>query len=86
MSSQLGCLGFYAVQGVSSMVEFDEHWCMDLIGIFPGIVAFRISFPFDQILQGPLAPMVLMSTDLFHFIFFLSINQIRWQLGEVWSM
>jgi hypothetical protein len=32
------------------MIEFDEGWCVDLIGIFPGVVAFRVSFPFDQIL------------------------------------
>jgi hypothetical protein len=56
---------------------------MDLIGIFPSVVAFRIPFPFDQILQGPFAPHPLVGTDLLHFIFLFSINQIRGWMCEV---
>jgi hypothetical protein len=32
------------------VIEFDEHWGMDLIGVLPSVVAFRVTFPFDQIL------------------------------------
>jgi hypothetical protein len=68
------------------MVKFDEGWGMDLIGIFPSIVAFGVSFPFDKVLQGFLVTPPLMSTDLFHLIFLFSINQIRGRLHEIWSM
>ena len=34
------------------MIEFDESWCMDLIGVFPSVVTFRVALPLDQILQG----------------------------------
>jgi hypothetical protein len=65
------------------MIEFDECGGMDLIGVFPGVVASRVTLPFDQILQGFAVPPSPMCVDLFHFILFFSINQIRWGSGEV---
>jgi hypothetical protein len=65
------------------MIEFDEHGGMDLIGIFPSVVTFGIALPFDQILQGLAAPPSPVCMDLFHFVFFFSINQVGWRLGEV---
>jgi hypothetical protein len=65
------------------MIEFDECWCVDLIGIFPSVVTFRVALPFDQILQGLAPPPGPVGTDLFHFILFFAINQIWWWSGEV---
>jgi hypothetical protein len=65
------------------MIEFDEYGCMNLIGLFPGVVAFGVSFPFDQILQGLAPPPGPMGAYLLHFIFFFSINQIQRWSGEV---
>jgi hypothetical protein len=65
------------------MIKFDEVWSMDLIGIFPCVVAFRVTFPLDQILQGLALPPGPMGTYLYHFVFRFPINQIQWQLGEV---
>jgi hypothetical protein len=59
---------------------------MDLIGILPGVIAFGVSFPFDQVLQGFVSPPGPMGMYLFHFIFFFSINQIGWRSGEIWSV
>jgi hypothetical protein len=56
------------------MIEFDEYGRMNLISIFPGIVAFGVSFPFDQILQGLVPPLGLMGTYLLHFVFCFSLN------------
>ena len=42
---------FYPLEGVISVIEFDQVWSMCLIGVFPGIVAFGVPFPFDQILK-----------------------------------
>jgi hypothetical protein len=58
------------------MIMFDENWCMDLISIFSGVVAFRVALPFDEILQGLVMPPSPVAVDLFHFIFFFPINQI----------
>jgi hypothetical protein len=68
------------------MIEFDEFRCMDLIDIFPGIVTFGVSFPFDQILQGLALPPGPVGTYLLHFIFFFPINQIQWWSGKVWPV
>ena len=42
---------FYPLEGVILVIEFDQVWGMCLIGVFPGIVAFGVSFPLDQILE-----------------------------------
>jgi hypothetical protein len=68
------------------VIEFDELRRMDLIGIFPGVVAFGVACPFDQALQGFGPPPGPMGTDLFYFVFFFSINQIRWRSGEIWAV
>jgi hypothetical protein len=86
MSFQLGPLCFYLTSRISLVIEFDEDWCMDLIGVFPGVVAFRVTLPFDQILQSFLMSPCSMGTDLLHFIFLFSINQIRGRSCEVWFM
>jgi hypothetical protein len=82
----LGLMSFYGFLGGSLMIEFDEDWCMDLISVFPGVVAFEVTFPFDQILQGLAPPLGLVRTYLFYFVFFFPINQIRWWSGKVWSV
>ena len=42
---------FYLLEGVIFVIKFDQVWGMCLIGVFPGIVAFGVSFPLDQILK-----------------------------------
>ena len=65
------------------MIKFDEHRCVDLIGVFPGIVALRVALPFDQVLQGFGPPPGPVGMYLLHFIFLLPINQVRWRSGKV---
>ena len=42
---------FYLLERVILVIEFDQIWGMCLIGVFPGVVAFGVSFPFDQVLE-----------------------------------
>ena len=42
---------FYLLEGVLFVIKFDQVWGMCLIGVFPSIVAFGVSLPFDQILE-----------------------------------
>jgi hypothetical protein len=81
-----GVYGFRGLLGVCLMIQFDEYRCMDLIGVFPSVVTFGVSFPFDQILQGLAPPPGLVGTDLLHFVFLFAINQIWWRSRKVWSM
>jgi hypothetical protein len=67
-------------------VWVNDYVSMGLIGIFPGVVTFGISLPFDQVLQGFVASPSLVCMDLFHFIFFFSINQIRGRSCKVGPM
>jgi hypothetical protein len=75
--------GFCSCLSSVLVIEFDEIWCMDLIGIFPSVVAFGVPLPFDQILQGLVLPPGPMGTYLFHFVLRFSINQIWWWSGKI---
>jgi len=54
---------FYPLEGVSFVIEFDEIRGVDLIGIFPGIVAFGVSFPFDEVLEFSRSSMTSVAFD-----------------------
>jgi hypothetical protein len=84
--SKVGMSSFYLLERVALVIEFDEIQGMDLIGIFPGVVALRVALPFDEVLQGSKTSLVLVATYLIHFIFLFPSNQIWGWLGEVWAM
>ena len=65
------------------MVVFDHVRGMDVPDRLPRVVAFRVSLPFDQILQGLVAPEEPVITDPLHFVFFFSVDKVRWWSGEV---
>ena len=68
------------------MIEFDQFWRMDLIGIFPSIVTFGVSLPFDEVLEHPRPSMTSVASYQLHFIFCFSINQFRRRSGKVWAV
>ena len=74
---------FYVVQGRLSVIVLDRLRGMDIPDRLPRVVAFRVSLPFDQILQGLVAPKEPVITDQLHFVFFFSIDKVRWWPGEV---
>jgi hypothetical protein len=65
---------FHSFLGGGLVIEFDEVWHVDLIGVLPGVVAFGVTLPFDQILQGLAPPPGPVGTYLLHFVFHFSIN------------
>jgi hypothetical protein len=77
---------FHGFLGSSLMIKFDECRGVDLIGIFPSVVTFGVSFPFDEILQGFAMSLMLVGMDLIHFILLFSFDQVRRGLGKVWAM
>jgi hypothetical protein len=44
MSSKVTPSSFYGFLSICLVIEFDEDWCMNLIGIFLGVVTFGV-FP-----------------------------------------
>jgi hypothetical protein len=59
---------------------------MSIIGWFPGVITFRVSSPFDEILQGMTAPKVSVISDGLHFILHFAFDKVRWWSGKVQSM
>ena len=74
---------FYVRYGRLSVIGFKNIRGMDVPGRFPCVVAFRVTLPFYEILQGLVAPEVPVVTDFVHFIFRLSVDKVRWWSGEV---
>jgi len=68
------------------MIEFDQVRHMNLISVFPSIVAFGVSLPFDKILEHPRPSMTLVASYQLHFVFQFSINQVRRWSGKVRAM
>ena len=56
------------------LIMLDKVRGMDLISGFPCVVAFRVSFPFDEVLKSFRSSKLLVCNDSFHFIFVFSIN------------
>ena len=56
------------------MIEFDDFRGMYLISWFPCVVTFRVSFPFDQVLELFSPAMTLVVVYLLHFVLFFAIN------------
>jgi hypothetical protein len=59
------------------MIDLEEIWGVNLCGRFPSIVAFRVSFPFDQVLQRSGPSLTLVADNALDFKLFFTINQIR---------
>jgi len=54
---------FYALERVPFVIKFDEVRGMNLIGVFPSIVAFGVSFPFDEVLELSRSSMMSVAFD-----------------------
>ena len=68
------------------LIMLDNFRGMDLISWFPCVVAFRISLPFDEILEPFGSSVLLVCDNSFDFVFFFSINEVRGWSGEVWAV
>ena len=73
----------YASGGRLPVILFEQVRGVDLVSWFPRVVTVRVSFPFDQVLECSRPSMASMIDDLFHFIFFFSVDKVRWRSGEV---
>jgi len=54
---------FYALEGVPFVIKFDEVRGVGLIGVFPSIIAFGVSFPFDEVLEPSRSSMTSVALD-----------------------
>ena len=56
------------------MILPKETQGMHLVSWFPGVVTFRVALPLYEILEHSGASMVLVVSDLLHFVLFFIIN------------
>ncbi len=68
------------------LIMLDNFRGMDLISRFPCVVAFGVSFPFDEILEPPGSSMLSVCDNSFDFVFFFSVDKVRRWSGKVWAM
>ncbi len=72
--------------GCCGVVMLDKFRGMDLVSWLPCVVAFGVSFPFDEVLKSFRSSKVSVCDYSFNFVFFFSINEVRRWSGEVWAV
>ena len=68
------------------MIKFDQVGGVYLISWFPCVVAFRVSLPFDEVLEPSSLPVMTVIDNTLHFIFFFSVDKVRWWSRKVRSV
>ena len=68
------------------MIGFNNLGCMYGVSWFPCVVAFGVAEPFDKVLESSRASVTSVASYLLHFVFFLSVDKVRWWSGEVRSV
>jgi len=68
------------------VIGLKEFRGMNLVSWFPSVVAFRVPFPFDEVLEHSGSTMTSVVDNALHFVFFFPINKVRWWPGEVRAM
>ena len=56
---------------------------MNVLGWFPGVIAFGVPFPLHEVLERSRPSISSVVDQVFHFVFFGSLDEIRWGSGEV---
>ena len=70
-------------QRVTLMIFSEQSWGLDVINGLPGVVAFGVSFPLDQILELSPPAMTAMVSNRLDFVLLPIIDKVRWGSQEV---
>jgi hypothetical protein len=76
----------YMFQRAPSMVLSKYSRGLDMFDGLPGVVAFGIPFPLDQILELPSPAVTTMVSNRLDFVLFPIIDKVRWGSREVFSV
>src|SRR5260221_3218834 len=69
-----------------SVIGFNDLWSVNLVSWFPGVVRFRIPFPFNEILESSSLASIPMIDHFLDFVFFFTFDKVRRWPGVVRSM
>jgi hypothetical protein len=70
-------------QRVPPMIVSEYLWGLDVINGFPGVIAFGISLPFDQILELPPPAVTAVVSNCLDLVLLPIIDKVRWGSREV---
>jgi hypothetical protein len=73
----------YMLQWVTLMIFPEQSWGLDVFNGLPGVVAFRVPFPLDQILEPSPPPVTEMVSNRLDFVLLSIIDKVRWRPREV---
>src|SRR5487761_1562614 len=65
------------------MISLYQFRGVDLISWLPGVITFRVSLPFKEVLQLSPSSMTSVAPDVLDFVFGFSCDKVRWGSGEV---
>ena len=68
------------------MILLKEIQGIHLVSWFPGAVTFGIALPLYEILEHSGVYVMSVVSNLFHFVLFLIIDQVRWWPGVIWTV
>ena len=57
-----------------------------MVSWFPSVIAFRVAPPLYEVLEHSGTSVELVISNLFYFILFFIIDQVRWGTGVVWTV
>ncbi len=72
--------------GSCRLIMLDKFRGMNLISWFPCVVAFGVSFPFNEVLQLFRSSKLSVCDDSLNFVFLFSVDKVRRWSGEVWAV
>ena len=56
------------------VILFKKVWGMDVLGRFPGVVAFGVPFPFHKVLERSRSSVTSVVNQVFYLIFFHALD------------
>ena len=73
----------YMLQRGTPMIFPEQPWGLDMFNGLPGVVAFGIPFPLDQILELSPPSAMAMASNRLDFVLLPIIDKVRWGSREV---
>ena len=67
----------YMLKRVMLVILLEDLRGLDMLNRFLGVVTFRVSLPFDKVLQFLLSAIMLMVSNSLDFILFLIVDKVR---------
>jgi hypothetical protein len=71
------------LQRVTLMISPEQSWGLDMFDGLPGVVAFGVPFPLDQILELSPPAVTAMVSNRLDFVLLPIIDKVRWGSREV---